>query len=121
MEEWPEIDFIEDRDGCLFTVKVHRKSVENLKKKNLYPEKQEDEGLKVQSLSENAPINAPLSDLQVRILDMVRANPEETYDDMQEKLGKNRTTIMRNIQQLKEIGILKRIGSKKTGAWEITE
>ncbi|SCA64190.1 hypothetical protein SCG7086_CM_00070 [Chlamydiales bacterium SCGC AG-110-P3] len=51
---------------------------------------------------------------------MVWANPEVTYDDMQEKLGENRMTIMRNIQKLKEIGILKRIGSKKTGAWEIT-
>ena len=29
LEEWPEIDFIEDREGCLFTVKVHRKPGEN--------------------------------------------------------------------------------------------
>ena len=26
VEEWPEIDFLDDHDGCLFTVTVHRKS-----------------------------------------------------------------------------------------------
>ena len=25
LEDWPEIDFTDDRDGCLFTVTVHRK------------------------------------------------------------------------------------------------
>jgi ATP-dependent DNA helicase RecG len=29
-------------------------------------------------------------------------------------------TIRRNIQKLKEMGVLKRIGSKKTGYWEVT-
>jgi ATP-dependent DNA helicase RecG len=24
LEDWPEIDFADDRDGCLFTVTVHR-------------------------------------------------------------------------------------------------
>lgn len=25
LEDWPEIDFTDDRDGCLFTATVHRK------------------------------------------------------------------------------------------------
>lgn len=29
LESWPEIDFIDDRDGCLFTATVHRKAVES--------------------------------------------------------------------------------------------
>jgi ATP-dependent DNA helicase RecG len=29
-------------------------------------------------------------------------------------------TVKRNIQKLKNIGLLKRIGSKKTGCWEVT-
>ena len=28
LEAWPEIDFIDDRDGCLFTATIHRKIVE---------------------------------------------------------------------------------------------
>ena len=27
LEDWPEIDFNDDRDGCLFTAIVHRKEV----------------------------------------------------------------------------------------------
>ncbi len=26
IEAWPDIDFVDDREGCLFTVVVHRKS-----------------------------------------------------------------------------------------------
>jgi ATP-dependent DNA helicase RecG len=28
LEAWPEIDFIDDREGCLFTATVHRKIIE---------------------------------------------------------------------------------------------
>ena len=27
LEDWPEIDFSDDRDGCLFTATVHRKDI----------------------------------------------------------------------------------------------
>jgi hypothetical protein len=27
LEAWPEIGFIDDRDGCLFTATIHRKAV----------------------------------------------------------------------------------------------
>ena len=141
LEEWPEIDFIEDRDGCLFTVKVYRKSMKKWDKKHSRNQNESEylkvqntkknapinaplsgfEDLKVQNTKENAPINAPLSELQEDILDVIRTHPEATYDEMEEKLKRNRTTIMRNVQHLKEKGILRRIGSKKTGTWEITE
>jgi len=28
IDAWPNIDFIDDRDGCLFTTIVHRKKIE---------------------------------------------------------------------------------------------
>jgi ATP-dependent DNA helicase RecG len=28
LDEWPEIDFIDDREGCLFKAIVHRKKVD---------------------------------------------------------------------------------------------
>ena len=30
LEQWPQIDFVDDRDGCLFTVTIHRKMMESL-------------------------------------------------------------------------------------------
>ena len=49
----------------------------------------------------------------------IAENPSISYDMLAEKLEKNRTTVMRNIQQLKKMGVLRRIGSKKTGYWEV--
>jgi ATP-dependent DNA helicase RecG len=32
LEDWPKIDFADDRDGCLFTVTVHRKEEKSSEK-----------------------------------------------------------------------------------------
>ena len=34
MDAWPEINFIDDRDGCLFTATVHRKAKASSRKMN---------------------------------------------------------------------------------------
>lgn len=77
--------------------------------------------LKVQKTSEDANIDASLTDLQVQIVGLIRHTPTISYDDLVTKMGRDRSTIMRNIQKLKKIGLLIRIGSKKTGQWEVTE
>ena len=119
---WPEIDFTDDREGCLFTATIHRKSIELLG--------QADKGaLKVQKKTGdapinapiNAPLNAPLTDLQMQLLDFIRSNPAISYDELTKLIQKDRTTTMRNLRKLKETGILKRVGSRKAGHWEISE
>ena len=55
----------------------------------------------------------------MQLVARIEENPSISYDMLAEKLNKNRTTVMRNIQKLKEMGVLKRIGSKKTGYWEV--
>ncbi len=106
LQDWSQIQFIDDRDGCLFTSCVKRvKEQESLNKG----------ALKVQAAS----LNASLSDLQQRILEILRIDPEVSYELLVTKLGVDRTTIMRNIQKMKSVGILRRSGSKKTGHWEI--
>lgn len=62
---------------------------------------------------------APLTSFQVQLVAGIDENPSISYDALAEKLNKNRTTVMRNIQKLKEMGVLKRIGSKKAGHWEV--
>lgn len=110
LHDWPQTQFIDDRDGCLFTSMVIRIKMQDLKNKG---------ALKVQIESENASINAPLSDLQKQILEVIREDSKVSYQLLMMKLDKDRTTIMRNIQTLKEMGIVRRSGSKKTGSWEI--
>jgi hypothetical protein len=50
---------------------------------------------------------------QVQLVDLIAQNPFISYEVLADKLNKNRTTVMRNIQKLKELGILKRVGLKK--------
>jgi ATP-dependent DNA helicase RecG len=50
LSEWPQIDFADDRDGCLFTAKVHRNPAETLKLTD-------KDALKVQTKAPVAPIN----------------------------------------------------------------
>ena len=56
LEEWPDIDFVDDRNGCLFTVTVHRKAVKS---------------------SEKTPVKTPVKTL-VEILDHLQKNPNDT-------------------------------------------
>ena len=110
LEKWPAIDFTDDHDGCLFTATVHRKPVDEL-------ELADKGAIKVQ----DAPIKAPLSGLQGQLLDFIRSNPSVSYDELAGMTQKDRTTVMRNIGKLKDAGILRRVGSKKTGHWEVME
>ncbi len=111
LQDWPQIQFIDDRDGCLFTSLVER-SVPSFSKK---------ERLKGQDAPINTPINASLSDLQIQMLKIIENDPWAAYEDIAVTLEKDRSTIRRNIQQLKSLGILQRSGSKKKGSWVIVK
>ncbi len=55
------------------------------------------------------------------MLDYIRSNRTVSYDELADMTQKDRTTVMRNIGKLKDAGILRRVGSKKTGHWEVIE
>jgi ATP-dependent DNA helicase RecG len=92
LEEWPRIKFIDDRDRCLFTSIVERI---------------------------NAPLKIHLSDLQAQILEIFKQAPKISYEELMVKLGKDISTIRRNIRKLKSLRLLRRIGPDKSGAWDI--
>lgn len=114
LEKWSAIEFVDDHDGCLFTATIYRKPVEEL---DLV-----DKGaLKVHKRVEDAPIKASISALQMQLLNFIRSQPAVSYDELAELTQKDRTTIMRNMGKLKDAGFLRRVGSKKTGHWEVIE
>jgi ATP-dependent DNA helicase RecG len=41
------------------------------------------------------------------------------YDEIATLSGKDKATVRRNIQKLKQFGFLERVGSKKTGSWRV--
>lgn len=55
------------------------------------------------------------------IIAMVKENSKITAKEIADKLGVTSRTIDRTIKQLKDSGKIKRVGSNKTGHWEVIE
>ena len=64
-------------------------------------------------------VDASENPFQRRILELIRGNPQITYDVLAKETGRDRKTVRRHIAILKEKGLLKRIGPAKGGYWEI--
>lgn len=63
--------------------------------------------------------NDTVNETQKLITKIIKDNPEVTYDKLAQMIGKSRSTIIRNMKKLKNNGIVKRVGSDKTGHWEL--
>lgn len=109
LKKWPAIDFTDDHDGCLFTATVHRKPVEELELVDKGALTGQPSGLSGQA--------DPISDL----LNALRTEPSAGYAALAERLEVSEATVKRNIQKLKQQNRIRRIGSKKTGHWEVIE
>ncbi|MDR3283217.1 MAG: Fic family protein [Candidatus Methanoplasma sp.] len=63
----------------------------------------------------NEPVNEPVK----MILVLMRRYPQITYDELAERAGKSRSTVLRIVRQLKEQQRIVRVGSDKNGHWEV--
>jgi predicted HTH transcriptional regulator len=53
------------------------------------------------------------------ILKELSADPFVTYDEPTERLQLSPATVKRRVLKMKEEGLVRRVGSKKTGSWEV--
>ena len=60
-----------------------------------------------------------MNETQSRILEEIRNNPNITKRQLQEKIGKGKTTVDNGITYLRENGYIEHIGSNKAGYWKI--
>jgi ATP-dependent DNA helicase RecG len=58
------------------------------------------------------PLNEP-------VLTAIHNNPQATKEEITRITGLSRATVTRHLQQLRQDGIIERIGSDKTGYWKI--
>ena len=93
IDAWPNIDFIDDRDGCLFTAIVHRKTIEG-------------------SVESSVEIDNP-------VLEQFRLNPELTLHALAKTLGISLRATEKRVANLQEKNKLKHIGPKKGGSWQV--
>lgn len=68
----------------------------------------------------NVPTNVPLNQTEARVLSEIYANPSLTADEIALAIGKTRKTVQRATATLKSRGIISRVGSSKSGYWEIS-
>lgn len=69
----------------------------------------------------NLPINLPINSTQKALLNLLQENNSYTYDKLADKMQKTRETIRENLKKLQELGLIRRVGARKNGHWEIVE
>ncbi|MHC1738601.1 MAG: DeoR family transcriptional regulator [Ignavibacteriaceae bacterium] len=69
----------------------------------------------------NVPLNVSLSKRMKFVLDLVIADRFITIEELALKSAVSEKTIKRDLDYLRNNNILRRMGSKKTGYWEISQ
>ncbi|KJR97906.1 MAG: ATP-dependent DNA helicase RecG [Desulfobulbaceae bacterium BRH_c16a] len=100
LHEWPEINFTDDRDGCLFKAIVHRKEVD---------------GKVLPTVS-----GKTSGKTSGKILEAILQNNSITIPELSILIGITERSIERNLQKLQKEGTLKRIGPAKGGHWQVS-
>ncbi len=67
----------------------------------------------------NVIINGRITEIERNIMELISEQPNATTDKFCQKTGKTARTVSRALKSLQEKGYLKRIGSRKSGVWEI--
>ena len=65
--------------------------------------------------------NDTLNDIVNIILEAIKKDSKITLDGLALVTNKSKSTVARHIKQLKEQGTISRVGSDKTGNWEINK
>lgn len=86
-------------------------------------ENKEKEGEKVTiKVTRKVTINATekLDQKSLQIISLLQKNPESTTTNIAEKMSTSRKTVSIRLKKLCELGVVKRVGAKRNGRWEIT-
>lgn len=71
------------------------------------------------TVNDTVNVGVNLSATEQTVLDCIRDNNSISVAEIVNRTKKGRSTIMRAIKALKEKGFIQRVGSDKTGSWEI--
>lgn len=112
LEDWPEIDFTDDRDGCLFTATVRRKEIKGSEK----TARVTGEGAPKSSGKEESSQKS-----SQKIIELMQNDPTITIADLAQIVGITDRAIKKQIEKLRIRGLIRRIGPDKGGHWEVSE
>lgn len=66
-------------------------------------------------------VNDTVNDRQLRILETIQTSPRMTSVDLSSQHSVSRLTILRDLEKLKSLNLLQRIGPDKSGKWQVLE
>lgn len=116
LDDWPEIDFTDDRDGCLFTATVHRKEIEGPVGPVISPEESPAQAV---GSPKSSPKGSPKTENQ--IIELIKQDASVSTEHLGEILDISKRAVLKQIRKLKEQGRLKRVGPARGGHWEVVE
>jgi ATP-dependent DNA helicase RecG len=70
-------------------------------------------------INENDQINDQLSKVEKQVLSVIIDNPALTLGGIAERTAKSAKTVQRHLDSLRRKNIVKRVGSRKDGHWEV--
>lgn len=74
----------------------------------------------IRTLGKQKPVqNKNMSGTIKYVYELISNNPEITYQELSDKLNKSLTSIKRCVKKLKKYGYINRVGTPRTGHWEI--
>ena len=135
LERWPNIEFTDDRDGCLFTATVTRKPAGELDLAKGSPNRSEISSEKTDAVSGKRRESVGKASVKtsvktsvkasvktsVKILAALKQDAQLSIPNLAATIGVSTRSIERNIQTLQKQGRLRRIGPDKGGCWEAIE
>ncbi|MBK5273837.1 MAG: putative DNA binding domain-containing protein [Desulfuromonadales bacterium] len=101
LTDWPNISFVDDRDGNQFKVTVfrsHDSKTDNMTQKE---------------------VRIKPADLKTTVVSFLKNDPKASYEYLAKLQNVSASTIKRLIQELKNEGKIQRTGSKRGGAWKV--
>jgi len=110
LDDWQKIDFVDDREGCIFTATVHRTAEKSSGGKVISSEKTalEQKGSGKSSGKSSG-----------KILKLLSETPEMTIPQLAEILEISTRSVEKQIAKLRKNNQLKRIGPAKGGYWQV--
>ncbi len=108
LDDWPEIEFDDDREANLFTAMVPRNELPG----SVKPEIDEETVESSQKSSQNS---------SQKIVNLMRNDPAITIADLVQNIGITDRAIKKQIEKLKVQGRIRRVGPDKGGHWEVVE
>jgi ATP-dependent DNA helicase RecG len=123
LDAWPVIDFADDREGCLFTVTVHRKEAKSSGKSSgktgVKPAISGETSGKMHVLP--TIFDEASGKTSGKIMEAIRRDIEITIPELAASIGVTERSIERNIQRLQRDNLLRRVGPAKGGHWKVVE